>query len=87
MMATDQVTKVDERVLLVGQESDRAESESIKSLQQKVGELEEQVTSLEEKHLAEVAMMLESAKNKEDQMKEENRTIEKAVDDLKEKLF
>jgi len=87
MMATDPVTKVEEIVLLVDQESDRAESESIKFLQQKVGQLEEQVTSLEEKHSAKIAMMLESAKNKEDQMNEENRTIEKSVDELKKKLI
>ena len=62
------VAPPDEIVLLVGQESDRAESESIKFLQQKVGQLEEQVTSLEEKHSAKMEQMEKSLFQKHEEI-------------------
>ena len=42
---------------------------------------------LETKHSVEIAKLLESAKNKEDQRNVENRTFEKSVDERKEKLI
>ena len=81
------VAPPDEIVLLVGQESDRAESESIKFLQQKVGQLEEQVTSLEEKHSAKMEQMEKSLFQKHEEIAARlSDTVERVVEPLVERV-